>query len=277
MTDLYYRIRGSGKPLVVLHGGPDFNHRYLLPELDCLAESLQLILYDQRGRGLSPGEASEITIESELDDFVGLLDHLGIRSAVVAGHSWGALLAVEFALRVPNRISRLVLMNSAPMVHEDWQLFRSRLRSLRGSDTERILEISNSNAYKSGEPDAIQSINRLHFRSNFRDDRYLDLLLPRLTEDFPPAGIVKARLIGERLADLTWRREDYDLRPGLAKLDAPTLVIHGDRDFIPVEIARRLAVSIPNATERIYEDCGHFPYLERPREFCRDVTTFALG
>ena len=50
---LYCRVAGEGMPLVVLHGGPDFNHRYLLPELDVLARDRRLVYYDQRGRGRS--------------------------------------------------------------------------------------------------------------------------------------------------------------------------------------------------------------------------------
>ncbi len=49
---LYYRDIGQGQPIIVLHGGPDFDHTYLLPDLDRLSDSFRLIYYDQRGRGL---------------------------------------------------------------------------------------------------------------------------------------------------------------------------------------------------------------------------------
>src|SRR5688500_14997326 len=54
-AELYVREIGWGQPIVVLHGGPDFDHRYLLPDLDRLADSCRLIYYDQRGRGRSAG------------------------------------------------------------------------------------------------------------------------------------------------------------------------------------------------------------------------------
>lgn len=67
---LYFREVGNGRPLVILHGGPDFNHNYLLPEMDGLSNAFRLIYYDQRGRGKSsPAVAPDaVTIESEVDD-----------------------------------------------------------------------------------------------------------------------------------------------------------------------------------------------------------------
>lgn len=52
-TSLFYREIGQGQPIIVIHGGPDFDHSYLLPDLDRLADSFRLIYYDQRGRGRS--------------------------------------------------------------------------------------------------------------------------------------------------------------------------------------------------------------------------------
>jgi proline iminopeptidase len=75
---LFYREIGQGLPTIVLHGGPDFDHRYLLPELDRLSDWLRLIYYDQRGRGWSaPGVAPEaVTIESEIEDLDGLRESI---------------------------------------------------------------------------------------------------------------------------------------------------------------------------------------------------------
>ena len=94
---LYVREIGSGPPVVVLHGGPDFNHNYLLPELDELASAFRLIYYDQRGRGRSSADVSadEITIESEVDDLDRLREHFGLGELSLLGHSWGSVLAMR--------------------------------------------------------------------------------------------------------------------------------------------------------------------------------------
>jgi proline iminopeptidase len=113
---LYYRTVGQGPPIVVLHGGPDFDHYYLLPELDRLAETFQLVYYDQRGRGRSAEGVApdDVGIESEVADLDGVRRHFGFYTIAVLGHSWGGLLAMEYASRHPGRVSHLILMNSAP-------------------------------------------------------------------------------------------------------------------------------------------------------------------
>src|SRR4029077_3124701 len=102
---LYLREVGNGPPLLVLHGGPDFNHHYLLPELDRLSSRLRLIYYDQRGRGKSADAVApeDVDIESEIDDLDRVRQHFGLSAVSVLGHSWGGLLAMEYATRHPDR------------------------------------------------------------------------------------------------------------------------------------------------------------------------------
>lgn len=67
---LYSRAVGQGVPVIVLHGGPDFDHGYLLPELDRLSDAFRLIYYDQRGRGKSVQnvQPQDVTLASDVDD-----------------------------------------------------------------------------------------------------------------------------------------------------------------------------------------------------------------
>jgi proline iminopeptidase len=106
---LYFREIGNGRPLVILHGGPDFNHNYLLPDLDRLAGAFRLIYYDQRGRGKSsPRVAPEtVTIGSEVDDIDRLRQYFGLDQIAILGHSWGSLVALEYATCHPDRVSHL--------------------------------------------------------------------------------------------------------------------------------------------------------------------------
>lgn len=69
-ASLYSREVGRGQPLIILHGGPDFDHRYLLPDLDRLADAFRLIYYDQRGRGRSADQVmpEDVTLASDIDD-----------------------------------------------------------------------------------------------------------------------------------------------------------------------------------------------------------------
>src|SRR5260370_38747507 len=79
-ASLYSREIGQGQPIIVLHGGPDFDHGYLLPDLDRLADSFRLIYYDQRGRGRSADQVlpEEVTLASDVDDLDKVRQHFGL-------------------------------------------------------------------------------------------------------------------------------------------------------------------------------------------------------
>lgn len=111
----------------MLHGGPDFDHGYLLPDLDRLADSFRLIYYDQRGRGRSADQVlpEEVTMASEMDDLDMVRQHFDLASPALLGHSWGAVLALEYALRHPERVSHMILMNPAPASTSDLAMFRT--------------------------------------------------------------------------------------------------------------------------------------------------------
>ena len=116
---MYVRDVGTGPPIIVVHGGPDFDHQYLLPEMDTLADAFHLVYYDQRGRGRSfAGERpDDVGIASEVDDLDSVRERFGFDQFAVLGHSWGGLLAATYAIRRPDRVSHLILMNCAPLSH----------------------------------------------------------------------------------------------------------------------------------------------------------------
>jgi pimeloyl-ACP methyl ester carboxylesterase len=72
----------------------------------------------------------------------------------------------------------------------------------------------------------------------------------------------------------TWSSPGYDLLPKLAGLEAPTLVIHGDHDFVPVEVAAHIAQAIPGARLAVLRQCGHFSYLEAPDAVLQHISEF---
>jgi proline iminopeptidase len=126
---LYVRDVGRGVPLMVLHGGPDFDHEYLLPDMDRLAGSFHLMYYDQRGRGrsFSGEQPDEVAMATEVDDLDRVRESFGFESIAILGHSWGGLLAMEHAIRHPARVSHLILMNTAPASHADALILRGEL------------------------------------------------------------------------------------------------------------------------------------------------------
>ena len=264
---LRIRIVGSGPPIVVLHGGPDFDHCYLLPELDHLAEDFRLVYYDQRGRGESADgvRPEDVTLTSEMADLDAVRRHLKLEAIAVLGHSWGGVLAMEYATRHPHHLTHLILMNTAPASHHDAEAFRWYLRSIRPvGEIEAMHALAESVAFRAGDLGAELDYYRMHFRPALVSTDQLDRVIPRLRAHFTPARVLVARAIEARLYLDTWSSPTYDLLPRLRHLAVPTLVLHGERDFVPVALAEHIADAIPDALLVVLPGCGHFSFLETP-------------
>ena len=272
-AQLYVREVGSGPPLVILHGGPDFNHNYLLPHMDHLSGSFRLIYYDQRGRGKSSGAVApeDVDIESEIEDLDRLRQHFKLETLSILGHSWGGLLAMEYATRHPARVARMILLNTGPASHAD--LRRAR-EGREAHEAERLAEmraIAGTSAYAEGDIATEAEYYRRHFAGTLPRTEDLQAIVGRLRSHFTPEDILKARAIEHRLYAQTWMSPEYDLHPKLRRLTVPTLVIHGDRDLFPLGGTRNVAEAISGARLVVLDDCGHFAYLERPAEVLKAI------
>jgi len=276
---LYLRCVGKGHPLVALHGGPDFDHSYLLPELDALATAFRLIYYDQRGRGKSSEGVlpEQVSLESELDDLDRLRQSFGLDTMVLLGHSFGALMAMEYTANYPGRVSHLVLMNSAPGSHADYVSYRDLRRQTDADTLAEMQAVATDPAYASGDIEAEARYYRAHFRRALREPTRVSDLVARLRRHFSPSDIIKARAIEQRLYNDTWHQENYDVIARLRGRQPPTLILHGDTDLIPLQCARNIAAGLPGARLEVLADCGHFAHLEKPRELCALVTEFVAA
>ena len=268
---------GDGPPLVVLHGGPEFDHSYLRPELDRLAGSFRVVYYDQRGRGRSaegvrPGDVS---LRSEIEDVERVRSELGLESVAVLGHSWGGVLAMEYAVRHPERVSHLILLGTAPASSGDSRLLREAFaRNRPAADQEALDALAATDAFARGDLEAEAAFYRIHFRMTLRRPDLLEALVARLLSNYTADGVLLARAIMHRLSDETSRSADWDLFPELRKLDVPTLLLHSEHDFIPVELAARIADAVPGARLSVLPGCGHFTYLEEPELVFDEVAGF---
>jgi proline iminopeptidase len=263
-AELYVRQIGAGHPVVVLHGGPDFDHSYLVPELDEVAHSCRLIYYDQRGRGRSANgvQPEDVTIGSEVDDLDQVRRHLQLGRIAVLRHSWGGVLAMEYATRRPEQVSHLILMNTAPASGRDADRCRERLRAgWPAADVERMRSIAATDSYLAGDLAAEADYYRLHFRGSFQQPAQLEELLRRLRANFTPDTVRLARAIEDRMYEQTWSSDGYDLIPKLRALEVPSLVLHGGREFVPLYVPVHVA---QGSRLVVLPGCGHFSYAERP-------------
>jgi proline iminopeptidase len=278
-ASLYARSIGKGQPTIVLHGGPDFDHAYLLPDLDRLQDVLQLVYYDQRGRGLSAAgfQPQDVTLASEIDDLDRVRQQFRFDAPALLGHSWGTVLALEYAIRYPARVSHLILMNPAPASADDYSLLRKFYLEKIGAAMDRQREILGSAAYKEGDPETVAARYRIHFKPALNSSEDYENLMATMRAQFikqGKSGILNARAVEDRLMSETWQKAGYDLMPRLRDLKIPALVITGDHDFIPVDISEHIVRAIPKAELVVLKDCGHFTYLECPSEVRSRIDDF---
>ncbi len=278
-AELYCREVGQGTPVVVLHGGPDFDMGYLLPELDRLSDKFHLIYYDQRGRGRSADHVKpeDVTLESEMADLDQVREHFHLDKVVLLGHSWGTVLALEYALRHPEHVSGLLLMNPAPASAVDIDRFRKERVEKWPALMELRKAIAGTTAYKEAETDAVVAYYRVHFKPALARSEDYEKLILRMQARFidqGKEGILKSRAVEDRLVNETWASPNgYDLHPKLKGLNIPALVITGEHDFFPFA-ADHIAQAIPGARLVMLKDCGHFSYLECPVPLRQQIDSF---
>jgi proline iminopeptidase len=107
-AELSYREICQGWPMIVIHGGPDFDRTYPLPDMDRLSDSYRLIYYDQRGRGKSRGDLrlQEISIEKYIEDLDSVRRYLQLDLVAILGHSWGGHLAMQYRFAIQTECRR---------------------------------------------------------------------------------------------------------------------------------------------------------------------------
>ena len=253
---IFERRVGHGPPTVVLHGGPGAHHDYLLPGFDALATGRELIYYDQRGGGRSPvSRDTPVGWQEQVADLEKLRETWALEQLVLAGYSWGGLLALLYAIEHPGRVSRLALVSPAPAWRGAREQFERRFneRNLAPELQRRRSELRAS-GLRERDPDLYaQRLFELSVAAYFHD--------PERARDLTPF-----RITGRTQQEVWSSLGDYDLRPSLSELDVPALVLHGESDVIPIEASRELAQRL-RAGFFALPNSGHVPYVEALEQF----------
>lgn len=259
-TPLFWCTYGptGGERCVVLHGGPGAHHDYLLPQFLRLAEKRELFFYDQRGGGRSKvDDPAPITWETQVRDLRQVVAEFGLGpSETIVGYSWGAMLALLYALDSKQRgiplPHRLVLVDPAPLTRGYRAEFEQEFSRRQNSPEVARLrqELANSGLRESN-PEAYRQRTFELSVSGYFDD-------PRRATDLTPF-----RVTG-RVQQSIWESlGDFDLISQVSHLSVPTLMVHGWRDPIPVDSTLEAARAM-RARCVVLEASGHVPYVEQP-------------
>lgn len=266
---LFYEVVGSGDPIIVVHGGPGLDHAYLQPGLDVLSRRYQLIYYDQRGTGRSTADLTEesINLERFVDDIDALRESLGHDRVTVLAHSFGSLIGLRYAMRYPDRLTALVLMNPVEPGSRFQAATGERAQSRRtAEDSAELAALTASESFAARDPETLSQVYRVAFRGTLRDRAQIDALDLDLAPLTASQGQDVARLLGGSMQEIDWWAD-------LGDVETPVLVLHGTFDAPPVEMGRTLADAFPNGRFEALAT-GHFPYVEAPEALRSAVAAF---
>jgi pimeloyl-ACP methyl ester carboxylesterase len=242
MTNTY--SFGSGQPALVAHGGFAGSSELWLQPFETLSRRWQVVTFDHRGSGENPAAPEEISQDELVSDLMGVMDALELQTAVLAGESMGAGIALRAVLEHPSRFLGLVLVDGSPV---------SKAQPPGGFPDQ--LRKDFANAMRGFVDRCFNEKDVDHLR------RWgLDILMRSTPE-------ASARLI-----ECMW---GLDLVDRLPEIDQPTLVIHGRDDaVVPHSAGELMAARIPHSRLAIIEGCGHVPTMTFPSEVVDELTSF---
>jgi proline iminopeptidase len=278
---LYYKMFGSGRPILVLHGGPGSSHNYLSPYLSDLADSYRVILFDQRGCGKSErlSDKKQYTIDNMVQDLEGLRNALNLKKINLMGHSWGGILAIAYTLKYQQNILHLILVGaSASMMEMD-----DAIKKIRDKAPSEIIDMIKNEGPK---------VKDILFRGKTPQERYVSLMRSLLSQPlYNPSHLHLFEQSTQSVRNLSWevRREmmgggaiwlpidgnlkNIDFRKRLAEIHVPTLVIGGRHD-ISLDHSETIHRGILSSKLIIFEDSGHSPFIEEREKFMVAVKDF---
>jgi pimeloyl-ACP methyl ester carboxylesterase len=186
------------------------------------------------------------------------------------------VIALEYSLKYPERVTHLILMNPGPASREDYlQLRKDWLEKRPDAMAQRKISAETA-AYKEGDPEAVTAYYCIHFKPALARPKDYEKLIARMRASFTKEGVLKARAVEDRLMQETWASPDFDLIPKIKTLKIPTLVLSGDHEFIPAATAEHIAQAIPGARLFTLKGCGHFTFMECPVETHGQLDTYSL-
>jgi proline iminopeptidase len=288
-VNLHHFESGSGRSVLIVHGGPGVPIRTAIPALAALESTHQFIYYDQRGCGQSTRPIDRFSssnffenmqvlekklgLSAQIADIERIRRILGEEKITLMGHSFGGFLAALYAAEFPDRVKALVLVAPASTLvlpNPNNDLFQAVGRLLPNEFKEEY------EAYLK---------DYLDFGGIFtKSDADLVALNARFGKFYRAAAQAKHFEVaqGDETGAGGWmvqamyfsmgRRHDY--RAALKNIKAPVLVLHGDRDIQSEGASRAYAEVLPNARFQVIQGAGHFPFADVPADFSREVGEF---
>ncbi len=256
---LWTESHGAGPGLALCHGGPGL-WDYLQPVESLVDDLVRVHRFDQRGCGRSDGNDGPFTIDRYVADLEDIRRAKGSTRWIVAGHSWGATLALLYALRNPGRVLGLLYMNGTGTEWSEWKsAHRSESHRRLGPALTRLRELSDRTELTADEE---RELVLMQWSTDYADARQGRVFAARMLDEGFRINRVCSRLLNAEIDAL----QPDELRAQCSTLQVPVLIIDGDMDPRPRGAIDSLAQALPEVERVIIPGAGHLPWLEKRNE-----------
>jgi proline iminopeptidase len=256
------------KTAFLVHGGPGGDHSGMNAGYGALSDKMQVVYFDHRGQGRSArGNPEKYTLDQNVKDMEALRCYLGLGPIVSIGASYGGMVAMAHASRYPSSVSHLVLVVTAAhagLIRRSRELVRER-----------------------GTVDQVEACEDLWCgRLNTPEKmlRYFKIMGALYSRQFDPQVFEKALNRSIQSPEALMRAyapdgcmRDFDLRPELGQIKAPTLIIAGRHDWICApEFSEEMHKLIKGSSLRIFEESSHSITADEPKLLLDAITGFLV-
>ncbi len=274
--NVWYRIFGAGHgiPLLALHGGPGLGSSYLEP-LAALTDERPVILYDQLGGGRSdrPDDLSLWVLDRFVEELEQVRAALGLARCHLLGHSWGTILAVEYALRQPPGLASLILAGpvmSVPRYVQDAAVLKRELPEAMQAAIEQHAAAGTTDS-----PEYQAASNEWLRRYVCRDEVILSKIMAAFSD--PVTGIngqIYNTMQGPSEFTITGNLADFDRTARLGEIKVPTLYTCGRYDECTPGATEWYSSLTPRSEMAVFENSAHMTHMEEPDRYVQVVREF---
>jgi proline iminopeptidase len=258
------RARMHERPTVImLHGGPGFDHSMFKPAFVPLVDCAQLIMLDQRGNGRSEhGDPRLWTLAQWGDDVKAFCEVLGIEKPIVLGYSFGGFVAQSYAIRHPDHPAKLVLYSTAPVLRDEPVI--DAFEAIGGKEVRAV------------------ALRYFAHRTEATTAEFRRVCFP-LYHQVPEDPAWMERSVSNLAVSIHFFEGEgrtFDFRPGLGRIACPTLVVGGAKDpRCPPVLTRMFGDGIRADLLRLemFDACGHGPHTEEPERVIAMLRDFIAG
>jgi 4,5:9,10-diseco-3-hydroxy-5,9,17-trioxoandrosta-1(10),2-diene-4-oate hydrolase len=256
-----YIARGAGLPVLLIHGFDEFLEVWSL-NIDALSKHHRVYAIDLPGHGLSQKPKADYKLSFFTEFVINFMSALGLEPATLVGHSMGGALSLEAAINYPERIAKLILVDSGGFSREAPLLYRLATLPVVGDVIIR----------PTTKPLLRRGLRGIFYNPDIVTEEMVELDYHYLK--MPGAKETMLNVIRNN-SDLSGPRPEVVLLGRLHLVRVPTLLIHGAQDrLVPLKQVKAASKLIPNARLKVFDRCGHCPQIEKAIAFNKTVSAF---